>query len=81
MQTPVDSIALLIPFHEANMLYFCFAVRGSLGSTVAVGAVAAAPSSVLGILLEPALAANFPSLHPMIFTEFSLTTLEWCHTF
>lgn len=38
MLTPVGSIALLIPFQEASMLYFCLAVSGSRGSTLAGGA-------------------------------------------
>jgi len=32
MYTPVGSIALDMPFHDAIMLYFCLAVSGSLGS-------------------------------------------------
>lgn len=37
MQMPVFSIALEIPFHEASMEYFCFAVKGSRGSVAGGG--------------------------------------------
>lgn len=37
MQIPVGSMALEIPFHDATRLYFCFAVKGSLGSVCAGG--------------------------------------------
>jgi hypothetical protein len=62
MQTPVDSMALLIPFQEASILYFCLAVRGSLGSTVAGGAA----SSGFRLLPEPPLEANLPNSHPIV---------------
>ena len=42
IQTPVDSNALLIPFHEATILYFCLAVIGILGSAAAALPPAAA---------------------------------------
>ena len=60
MQTPVDSIALLIPFQDASMLYFCLAVSGSLGSTVAGGAA----SSGFRLFPEPPVERNFPTARP-----------------
>lgn len=61
MHTPVLSMALLMPFHDASMLYFCFAVRGSLESTCAGGATS---SSLLFWSAWP-LPANLPNSHPI----------------
>lgn len=62
MYTPVDSMALLIPFHDANMLNFCFAVRGKRGSTGAGGAGSSCFRELPPPPLDP---ANFPSSQPM----------------
>lgn len=66
IKTPVDSIALEMPFHEAAMLYFCLAVSGSRGSHGAGGG----GSSCLDVPPAPPpppLRANFPNLQPIIF--------------
>lgn len=59
IQIPVFSIALDMPFHDANMEYFCLAVNGSLGSVAGGG-----PSGITAVALAfPRLsdAANFPN--------------------
>jgi hypothetical protein len=64
MLMPVVSMALLMPFHEATIEYFCRAVSGRRGS----GADGAGGSLTLlseSFLLSPLL-ANFPSSHPMM---------------
>lgn len=67
MKTPVGSIALEIPFQEASMLYFCLAVRGSLGSG---GAGAGGPSLTSGA--PRCVAASLPSSQPILDDYWSL---------
>lgn len=62
MQMPVFSMALEMPFHEASIEYFCFAVRGRRGSVAGGGGTSAAS---LGALCRPE-AASLPSWHPMV---------------
>lgn len=64
IQTPVLSIALLIPFQEASMLYFCFAVRGNLESTCWTDVAPPISSNLLWFSAFP-LPANFPNSHPI----------------
>lgn len=63
MQIPVFSIALEMPFHEASMEYFCFAVRGSLGSVAGGG-----PSVRTWLFDLRSDAANLPSWQPIATT-------------
>lgn len=71
MYTPVGSIARLIPFHEAIILYFCLAVRGSLGSGGAGAGGSGGPSS-----LPPPPLVNFPNSQPMLSAEISHNTTQ-----
>lgn len=67
MYTPVGSIALEMPFHDAIMLYFCLAVSGSRGS----GGPGLGGSSSLSLCLPPrsspdaAELASFPRSQPI----------------
>lgn len=67
MYTPVGSIALDMPFHDAIMLYFCLAVSGSRGS----GGPGLGGSSSLSLCLPPrsspaaAELANLPRSQPI----------------
>lgn len=65
MQIPVGVIALLMPFHEAIIVYFCRAVRGSLGSGAAGGGGSLGPSALLPSQRDE-LDASFPSSHPIV---------------
>lgn len=72
IQMPVFSIALEIPFHEASMEYFCFAVSGSRGSVAGGG-----PSDSAGGLFPlRSEAANLPNWQPMAYHKGML-----CHHF
>lgn len=64
---PVFSMALEIPFHDASMEYFCFAVRGRRGS------VAGGGPSLTGPALLPRLsdAANFPNWQPIFTAQYN----------
>lgn len=62
MQIPVGSMALDIPFHDAIIEYFCFAVRGSRGS---VGAGGAPLRSAVPPPPPLSLAASLPNSHPI----------------
>jgi len=68
MLMPVVSIARLMPFHEATMLYFWRAVSGNRGS----GAAGAGGSFALRLLSAPfllslpLLAANLPNSQPIL---------------
>lgn len=67
MNTPVGSIALDMPFHDAIMLYFCLAVNGSRGS----GGPGLGGSSSLSLCLpprsspDPAELASLPRSQPI----------------
>jgi len=66
MYTPVGSIARLIPFHEATILYFCLAVRGRRGSGGSGAGGSASPRRLL--LPSPpsrCTMTNLPSSQPM----------------
>lgn len=76
MQMPVFSMALEMPFHEASIEYFCFAVSGRRGSVAGGGP----PPKSGPALLAPRLsdAASFPNWQPMLVTliwHFSFTSL------
>lgn len=63
MQMPVFSIALDIPFHDASMEYFCFAVSGRRGSVAGGG-----PSdSAGGLFTRRSDAASLPNWQPMVY--------------
>lgn len=63
---PVFSICLKIPFHDANMQYCCFAVRGDRGSEGGGGRSKGSLKSEV---------ASCDNLHPiLIFIERFLTT-------
>lgn len=64
MWIPVGSIALLIPFHDAIIEYFCLAESGNRGSGAAGGGGSQGPSE-LAPSPFPAV-ANFPNSHPIL---------------
>jgi hypothetical protein len=68
MQIPVGSIALAMPFHDATMVYFCLAVKGSRGSGGAGGGGSPGPALVAPLPCL-VLAANLPSSHPILLIE------------
>lgn len=65
IQTPVGCMARLIPFHDAIIVYFCLAVRGSLGSGAAGGGGSLGPKALFPSAFE--LFANLPSSQPIIY--------------
>lgn len=65
MQIPVGVMARLIPFHDAIIVYFCRAVKGSRGSGAAGGGGSLGPNALLPSAFP--LAASFPNSQPMSF--------------
>lgn len=66
MFTPVGSIARLIPFQEATIVYFWRAVRGSRGSGAAgAGGSLSVPLSTSFLFSLPLLLASLPNSHPI----------------
>lgn len=84
MRIPVGSMALLIPFQDAIMVYFCLAVRGRRGSggagAVGSGRCPSPPSlSDLDLWFPLWTKPNFPSSHPMVSTHFLKQCFETMH--
>lgn len=67
MSIPVVSIARLMPFHEATIVYFCLAVSGNRLS-VGGGPQASRLGTLLPLEPPPLLLANFVSSQPMVST-------------
>lgn len=61
--TPVGCMDLLMPFHEAIIVYFWRAVSGSRGSGAAGGGSSLGPIAFDSFDFE--LPANFPNSHPI----------------
>lgn len=78
MQMPVFSMALEMPFHEASIEYFCFAVSGRRGSVAGGGPPPKSEPALLASRLPDD--ASFPNLQPMLVTliwHFIFTSLYY----
>lgn len=65
-------MARLIPFHDAIIVYFCLAVKGSRGSGAAGGGGSLGPKALFPSAFE--LFANLPNSQPIIYQVSCVST-------
>lgn len=73
IQIPVGCIARLMPFHDAIIVYFCLAVKGSRGSGAAGGGGSLGPKAFPSTF---ELFASLPNSQPMVASKYLFYFVE-----